>query len=214
MQADIERALDEAERSKRQFRAGVISSSEYTLRTKDTEYKMENPDLLRDTGEYFHGTSTPIEHVGYSEGTFNIYGSGLYTTMNNGVAYKYTKKGRGKQPTVYKVIETNPGPSLNLETTPATFGKAMLGTEYHSEWFEGKSLREALDEFREDSRDLGIPAGEVKGRMDAIFDKAYAMGYKSVTHYGGRLTDGVKHRVKIFIHPADDIKLKQVSSPN
>ncbi len=203
----------ESARRKSQFKAGVISSNEYALSTKDIKYRRDNPDLIEDTNEYFHGTSTPIKDVGYSGGEKNIYGSGLYTTMNSGVAYKYTKKGKGTQPIVYKIIETNPGPSLNLETTPASFGKEMLGKEYDNEWFEGKSLREALDEYRDDSQGFGIPAWEVKEDIDTVFEKAYQQGYKSVTHYGGRLTGGVKHRVKIFTHPADDIKLKQVSNP-
>jgi hypothetical protein len=162
------------------------------------------------TPEYFHGTSTPIERLDYSTGPFNIYGSGLYTTMDKGVALKYTKKGKGSKPTVYKVTEINPGPSLDLETTPATFAKETLGEEFEDEWFEGKSLREALDEFRNESSNLGFPAWEVKEAMDSIFDKAYRQGYKSVTHEGGKITGGKKHTVKIFMRPMDDVRLKRV----
>lgn len=176
-----------------------------------TETSLDVSNLGIDRLPYYHGTSTPIGDIGYSPGAFNIYGSGLYTTEDKGVAYKYTKKGKGGQPTVYKIEEINPGPSLDLETTPATFGKEMLGQEYADEWFDGKSLREALDEFRGDSKYLGIPAWEVKESMDFIFDKAYRQGYKSVTHEGGKLTGGKRHKVKIFTHPEKDVMLKKIS---
>ena len=201
---------------KAQLDAGVISQEEYDLAIKDIDYITENPALFEDTGQYFHGTSQPIEQLNYAPGMFNIYGSGLYTTMARSISYKYTKKGKGETPTVYRVIEKNPGPTLNMELIPASFAKEALGDFYTElrvtpEELSKMSLREVIDEFRNESKNLMIPSHEVIETVDSIFDKAYRQGYKSVTHYGGRLSDGTKHRVKIFIHPAEDVTLEEDS---
>ena len=201
---------------KAQLDAGVISQEEYDLAIKDIAYITENPALFEDTGQYFHGTSQPIEQLNYAPGMFNIYGSGLYTTMARSISYKYTKKGKGKTPIVYRVIEKHPGSTLNMELTPASFAKEALGDFYTElrvtpEELSKMSLREVIDEFRNESKNLMIPAHEVIETVDSIFDKAYRQGYKSVTHYGGRLSDGTKHRVKIFIHPAEDVTLEEDS---
>ena len=201
---------------KAQLDAGVISQEEYDLAIKDIDYITENPALFEDTGQYFHGTSQPIEQLNYAPGMFNIYGSGLYTTMARSISYKYTKKGKGENPTVYRVIEKNPGPTLNMELIPASFAKEALGDFYTElrvtpEELSKMSLREVIDEFRNESKNLMVPSHEVIETVDSIFDKAYRQGYKSVTHYGGRLSDGTKHRVKIFIHPAEDVTLEEDS---
>ena len=195
---------------KSQLDAGVISKSEYDLVAKDVEFLSKNPQLMEETGTLYHGTSTPIKELSsdmISTGTFNLYGTGLYTTMSKGTANIYTKRGKGGKPTLYKVIEKKPdAPSLNLETTPATFGKEVLGEMFPDSQLKGMSLRKGIDEFRAESGEWGMPAHEVIDLVDNIFDKAYEQGYKSVTHYGGMLSKGKKHRVKIFIHPATDIK--------
>ena len=211
--AEIEQLLSAQKNNKKsQLDAGVISKEEYDLSIKDINYKIENPDLFEDTGVYYHGTSEPIEQLGYAPGTFNIYGDGLYTTMNKGTAYRYTKKGKGKNPTLYRVIEKNPGPSLNIETTPAIqFGKGILSDFFTDKELKSMSLREAIDEFRNRSADEMYPAHEVIDLIANIFDNAYDRGFKSVTHYGGRLSDGTRHRVKIFTHPANDVDLVENS---
>ena len=68
------------------------------------------------------------------------------------------------------------------------------------------SLKKAIDDFRAISLVDWMPAHEVISLVDNIFDKAYRQGYKTITHYGGMLGGGKKHKVKIFIHPATDIK--------
>ena len=195
---------------KSQLDAGVISKAEYDLVAKDVAFLKKNPQLLKETGTLYHGTSTPIKELSsdmISTGTFNLYGTGLYTTMSKGTANIYTKRGKGGKPTLYKVIEKKPdAPSLNIETTPAIFGKEVLGEIFTDSQLKGMSLRKAIDEFRYEATDWGMPAHEVIELIDIIFDKVYRQGYKSVTHYGGMLSKGKKHRVKIFIHPATDIK--------
>jgi hypothetical protein len=194
---------------KSQLDAGVISKAEYDLLAKDIEFLKKNPQLLK-ADTLYHGTSTPIKELSpdmISTGTFNLYGTGLYTTMSKGTANIYTKRGKGGKPTLYKVIEKKPdAPSLNLETTPATFGKEVLGEMFPDSQLRGMSLRKGIDEFRAESGEWGIPAHEVIDLVDNIFDKAYEQGYKSVTHYGGMLSKSKPHTVKIFIHPATDIK--------
>ena len=195
---------------KSQLDAGVISKSEYDLVAKDVAFLKKNPQLLKETGTLYHGTSTPIKELSsdmISTGTFNLYGTGLYTTMSKGTANIYTKRGKGGKPTLYKVIEKKPdAPSLNLETTPAIFGREVLGEMFPDSQLKGMSLRKGIDEFRAESGEWGMPAHEVIDLVDNIFDKAYEQGYKSVTHYGGMLSKSKPHTVKIFIHPATDIK--------
>jgi len=195
---------------KSQLDAGVISKSEYDLLAKDIEFLKKNPQLLK-ADTLYHGTSTPIKELSpdmISTGTFNLYGTGLYTTMSKGTANIYTKRGKGGKPTLYKIIEKNPNaPSLNLETTPAIFGKERaFGNMFTDKELRGMSLREAIDKFRAESAEWGMPAHEIIDLVDNIFDKAYEQGYKSVTHYGGMLSKSKPHTVKIFIHPAKDIK--------
>ena len=198
---------------KAQLDAGVISKAEYELAAKDIEFLRKHPQLLKENGTWYHGTSTPIEELGYAPSMFNFYGSGLYSTKAKGMSRKYTKKGGGDKPTIYKVIEKNPKSlNLNIETTPAIFGKDVLSEIFTDDQLINMSLREAIDRFRSQSKDFGYPAHEVTELINSIFDKAYRQGYKSITHYGGRHSGGKKHMVKIFTHPPEDIKkLKKVN---
>jgi len=193
---------------KSQLDAGVISKSEYDLVAKDVEFLSKNPQLLKETDTLYHGSRKPIEELSpdmISLGSQNLYGTGFYTTMSKGAANTYK---RGKDGKLYKVIEKNPdAPSLNLETTPATFAKEVLGEMFPDSQLRGMSLRKGIDEFRAESGEWGMPAHEVIDIVDNIFDKAYEQGYKSVTHYGGMLSKSKPHKVKIFLHPATDIKI-------
>ena len=199
---------------KSQLDAGVISKAEYDLVAKDVAFLKKNPQLLKETDTLYHGTYTPIKELSpemISTGTFNLYGTGLYTTMSKGAASFYTKNrtigSKGGKPTLYKVIEKKPdAPSLNIETTPAIFGKEVLGEIFTDSQLKGMSLKKAIDDFRAISLVDWMPAHEVISLVDNIFDKAYRQGYKTITHYGGMLGGGKKHKVKIFIHPATDIK--------
>ena len=198
---------------KAQLDAGVISKAEYELAAKDIEFLRKHPQLLKENGTWYHGTSTPIEELGYAPSMFNFYGSGLYSTKAKGMSRKYTKKGGGDKPTIYKVIEKKPKSlNLNIETTPAIFGKDVLSEIFTDDQLINMSLREAIDRFRSQSKDFGYPAHEVTELINSIFDKAYRQGYKSITHYGGRHSGGKKHTVKIFTNPPEDIKkLKKVN---
>lgn len=191
---------------KAQLDAGVISKAEYELAVKDIEFLKKHPQLLKQNNTWYHGTSTPIKELDYAPSMFNIYGSGLYSTLDKSVGRKYTKKGEGDKPTIYKVIEKNPSKSLNIETTPAIFGNDVLKEFFTEEELINMSLREAIDKFRSQSKDFGYPAHEVTELINSIFDKAYRQGYKSITHYGGRQSGGKKHMVKIFTHPPEDIE--------
>lgn len=192
---------------KSQLDAGLISKSEYDLLAKDVEFLSKNPQLQKETGTLYHGARKPIEELSpdmISLGSQNLYGTGFYTTTSKGAANSYK---RGKDGKLYKIIEKNPdAPSLNLETTPAIFGKEVLGEMFPDSQLRGMSLRKAIDEFRAESANWRIPAHEVIDLVDNIFDKAYEQGYKSVTHYGGMLSKSKPHTVKIFLHPATDIK--------
>ena len=192
---------------KSQLDAGVISKSEYDLVAKDVAFLKKNPQLLKETDTLYHGARTPIDELSpdmISLGNQNIYGTGFYTTTSKGAANSYK---RGKDGKLYKIIEKNTdAPSLNLETTPAIFGREVLGDVFPDSQLKGMSLREAIDEFRYEATDWGMPAHEIIDLIDNIFDKAYEQGYKSVTHYGGMLSKSKPHTVKIFLHPATDIK--------
>ncbi|MFK5283073.1 hypothetical protein ACI3PL_26240, partial [Lacticaseibacillus paracasei] len=61
-----------------------------------------------------------------SYATQNYYGQGFYTTEAVDIAKGYTKKGRGGQPTMYRVTETQPVKLFDMEAPldPAT--KRML----------------------------------------------------------------------------------------
>jgi len=194
---------------KSQLDAGLISKSEYDLVAKDVEFLSKNPQLQKETGTLYHGARTPIDELSpdmISLGSQNLYGTGFYTTTSKGAANSYK---RGKDGKLYKIIEKNPdAPSLNLETTPAIFGKdRAFGDMFTDKELRSMSLREAIDEFRYRATEDWTPAHEVIELVDNIFDKAYEQGYKSVTHYGGMLSKSKPHTVKIFLHPATDIKI-------
>ena len=192
---------------KSQLDAGLISKSEYDLVAKDVAFLKKNPQLLK-ADTLYHGARKPIDELSpdmISLGSQNLYGTGFYTTTSKGAANSYK---RGKDGKLYKIIEKNPdAPSLNLETTPAIFGKERaFGDMFTDKELRGMSLREAIDEFRYRATEDWMPAHEVIELVDNIFDKAYEQGYKSVTHYGGMLSKSKPHTVKIFLHPASDIK--------
>ena len=74
----------------------------------DTEPKIVERDT-RGQGQQYHGTSTELGKLGEgydSYSNMNIYGQGFYTTDALDVAGGYSKKGKGGNPTRYRVIKT------------------------------------------------------------------------------------------------------------
>ena len=200
MQFAIDSQLDKAQK-KPYLDVQVQEMLKYTDASKDAGGSYE------DTGTYYHGSSADTTiNSDWSTSDLNIYGSGFYTTTSKEVAQSYTKKGRGVKPTVYRIEEINKGPSKDLETTPARlYGRGLLD-EYID--LEGKSLIEALDEFRNDSEGNFLSRSDVIEIIDNVFDRLARKGYTSVTHHGGNLTRSkTKHLVKIFLRPNRDIKL-------
>ena len=161
-----------------------------------------------DTGTMYHGTSSKIVDFNeYHTTDTNIYGDGFYSTSKPSVASSYTKKGKGKESIVYKVEEVNEIKALDMETTLAD--KDMF--DGYVDITDGMTLREALDEFRANSKANGMTKYEVTDFIDSIQKEYEAQGYNAWTHKGGTLTGGEGHFVKIYFNPKKDIKLIDVS---
>lgn len=174
------------------------------------------PDAVE--GGRWHGSSKPIDDVAagaYSgSGANNLYGPGFYTTDDVAIAGKYTKKGIGKTPTIYKVEwgGDTPAKFLNLDTTPVTPEIASSVSriiEHVDAPIEdlaavedaiktGAPIGDVYSKLRTAMSGAGLPKTEADDIFDSINYNIQNMGYDGFAHKGGVLTDGVRHNVEVY----------------
>ena len=180
---------------------------------------------------FFHGAASEfkLEEGGEFGGDgMNIYGDGLYTTDNLGIAGTYQKKNKTRGATVngitYEVVEKKPVKFFDLDkpAAPAVLDKLRGSAGYDQmrelvdtaiDEFEGTpSLAEVFDEMRAYSREFGIPAHEIQGTWLDFTDALKAEGYGGFTHQGGKLAGGGKtlHQVQIYWDPANSVDIYKV----
>jgi hypothetical protein len=165
----------------------------------------------RGKGVQYHGTSTPIAKLDeYTYSPLNIYGQGLYTTDATDIAEGYSKKGKGKQPTVYEVAPTKDLNLMDMEV-PISPEVATILIEADEDFAEildeVGNLREAYDEYR--TFDAFKSADEVQETFDTIAYNLEAKGYDGLRHIGGLKTGRPAHNVEIIFSPATTATLKE-----
>lgn len=194
--------------------------------------KGEGPKpVYRDTrasGERFHGTSNPIEQLqDYNYNDQNIYGQGLYTTDDFTTANAYTKKGGGKEPSVYKVNEKRPMKMLDLEQPPTPDVHKVLDSLGDNSWDSlgqfaheiykenpNAPLRKWFDEVRAASRSEGLSTDSVQELFQSVTDQLRDVGYDGYRHEGGNLAGRGKrtHDVKVYFDPTSSVDIAKVNA--
>lgn len=163
----------------------------------------------------YHGTSQPISKIdeGHYE-TLNIYGQGFYTTDAPEIAKGYTKKGKGKEPTVYEVSERNPVKFYDMEATMTwperKIAEDLMGWD---EMPEGISLRGIMDEFRESSAGEMMSADTVQETFEMLQARLEELGYGGFKYVGGKKTGKPPHDVRVYWHPERDVAINSTAPP-
>ena len=167
--------------------------------------------------DVYHGTSKAIGELqepgvgAYS--SVNIYGQGFYTTDKESVATRYTKKGKGEKPTVYKVsipaetesklydMEQSLSPDIQKAITPI-----LEDTDYvYSDTLDKSSnLREVYDDIRNAASDNNISADEAQVVFTSLAEVLKKQGYVGLKHKGGLISKGEPHTVRILWNPQQD----------
>jgi len=177
------------------------------------------PIDTRGQGQQYHGTSTELGEFGEGHdyySSMNIYGQGFYTTDALDVAGGYSKKGKGGNPTKYKVIKTNEANLYDLDKPLDNEALELLSesTEFGADWLEdmapNPTVRDAFDELRDWSAGEGIPADEVQEMFDSFRYLLEQKGFQGYTHRGGGFTNTNSHRVEIFWNPKDHVRLEKI----
>lgn len=176
----------------------------------------------RNSGERFHGSSSEIASVtddyALSGDSRNIYGQGFYTTDAVDISNGYMKKGKGGNPTLYKIEEINSPKMYNMEEAlPDDLKKqaeVIFGDLYRTENGEtGKpitNMRELFDEIRAESRNEGYSRDDVQEMFDSMRSTLEQRGFNGYEHVGGANTGNTAHNVKIYWTPEQHIKSTKV----
>ena len=172
---------------------------------------------------FFHGTSRPIPDGKlkpdvYGAANNNLFGDGFYTTDEPEVASSYTKKGDGKEPSLYSVKWNGSGQpkEINLEET-ANKDLREIFKNIADNSYEGYSyLEEALENnkstgvdlyqaLRSDLKENGAHAGEAAEVFQDITTMLLEKQYDVIRHVGGKFTQSAKmlHNVAIWLKPED-----------
>ncbi len=188
----------------------------------ETEPKIVERDT-RGQGQQYHGTSTELGELGEgydSYSSMNIYGQGFYTTDALDVAGGYSKKGKGGNPTRYRVIKTKNAKLYDLDQplNDETIDMLSETTEFNREWLadlpENPTVRDVFDDLREWSGSEGIPADEVQEMFDGFKYLLEQKGFQGYSHKGGGFTNTKEHHVEIFWNPKEHIKLEKIETLN
>jgi len=203
---------------------------------KPEAFAQQSRDVARDLvngffdtrggSERFHGTSGKIAALDNEHfESLNIYGNGFYTTDAADIAHGYSKKGRGGDPTLYRVEESRPLKMYDLDAPMPAEVRAIVDEQAkYSDLVELaladpvdvqkiESLRQLFDEARGFSRAEGLSADEVQESVfQPIMDEVERLGYDGFQHIGGLNTKKKPHAVKIYFNPADDLKLTEIKA--
>lgn len=181
----------------------------------------------RGKGEFYHGTSSEISELaeGMSENT-SVYGQGFYTTEDLTTAFKYTKKGRGKSPSVYKITEKEPVKFFNLDepAPPEVIRSLEDAMDYAPAVDEALaqfddlskvSTTELFDEIRAWSRTTETSRDTIQEVFEGVQEALSTKGFGGWTHKGGVLTKSKRqHQVRIYWNPTEQIDISKVRGPN
>ena len=183
----------------------TVEANEATL-TQEVKEKPEE--------KLYHGTSTPLPKTlgGYYGSVVNYYGSGFYTTSDSKIAKGYTRKGKGKQPTIYDVSQKEGVELYDMEQPIPEEHKKGL-TEAFDDFGEiideTNNLREAFDKMREEGTYEGLSALDIQEYFDSVGNYLESKGFQGLIHTGGLRTGKAPHTVKIFWNPADSVNVKK-----
>jgi len=150
---------------------------------------------------WFHGSSSPVE-LGSTYNLHqakNLYGPGLYLTDNPSVAVKYTKKGRGGQPSLYRAnIPANPK-LIDLEKplTPDVQEAFKKATGLDDLDFN-KPGKDVYTDIKQNLIDDGFTRDEADDVLDGIVYNLRNGGYDGFSHVGGNLMGDTPHNVRIL----------------
>lgn len=159
----------------------------------------------------YHGTNKTANGEAISVfdtygSNYGLFGQGQYFTDNPDVAASYTKKGKGSDPTVYKVNLAIKNPiDMDAKADTAAWGKAFPDVDFSDAIsLNGKSIsNEAMYRAAEDHYiDERLPRYDAAEIMQ---DGLRAMGHDGLTHIGGgrfgKKGDETKHRVYVAFEP-------------
>ena len=181
----------------------------------------------RGKGEFYHGTSSEISEL--SDGMYenaNVYGQGFYTTEDLTTAFKYTKKGRGKSPSVYKITEKEPVEFFNLdEPAPPEVIRSLEDASGYAPAVDEAlaqfddlskvSTSELFDEIRSWSRSTETSRDTIQEVFEGVQEALSTKGFGGWTHKGGVLTKSKRqHQVRIYWNPTEQIDISKVRGPN
>jgi hypothetical protein len=181
----------------------------------------------RGAGTQYHGSSNPdLTPDSNHYSVLNYYGQGFYSTDAIDMAGGYANsagggsgRGKGKEPTLYRVEETRPLNILDGEQpvteevrralTPVSDYNGNPIVELLRDVGEERpgSIRELYDDVRDLGTQEGYNAGEIQEVFDSINIALRELGYDGMSHEGGRLTKNEPHRVVIYFDPENDIRL-------
>lgn len=175
----------------------------------------------RGAGIRLHGTSSELPET-LQEFTYsdqNIYGQGFYTTDALDVAEGYTKKVKGKSPSLYTVEEVRPVSMYDMEAPldsqvldilrsmdDELIDHAVKATS------EDNTLRAVFNEMRAEAENMGYSRDGVQELFDGIQGELLAKGYGGYQHIGGLGTNTKPHTVKIYWNPKEQIRVTKVTS--
>jgi hypothetical protein len=182
---------------------------------------VEPDDDTIGSGVQYHGSPKPIDGPqNYTYSTFNIYGQGLYTSDSSAVVRGYSKRGKSKTATVYRVTPKADAKIYDMDAPvdDALFNQNDMGDFVSAAIEEASnggtrkpSLTQIMDAMRDLEFDFGFTAHDVQEQMEGITYTLSQMGYDGMTHEGGKFHKGVKpHKVVIYFNPADSVTLTEV----
>jgi site-specific DNA-cytosine methylase len=182
---------------------------------------VEPDDDTIGSGVQYHGSPKPIDGPqNYTYSTFNIYGQGLYTSDSSAVVRGYSKRGKSKTATVYRVTPKADAKIYDMDAPvdDALFNQNDMGDfvaaaveEASNGGTRKPSLTQIMDAMRDLEFDFGFTAHDVQEQMEGITYTLSQMGYDGMTHEGGKFHKGVKpHKVVIYFNPADSVTLTEV----
>lgn len=225
----IDRAAGLAERAKKTAQAEYQAKQELPAevaketpvvksvkKAREKKVVTVNPDKPEEaglpSGVRYHGSSMPVElgPTYYKRQDQNLFGPGFYTTDDIAIGQQYTKKGGGKEPSLYKVEWTgkNPPRMLDLEKPLPEEVHDLFQTEYN-EYFSdnldfSKPGTAIYRELKEAWAYEGLTRDDAQEAMESIVGRLEKLGYDGFAHQGG-IKGGKKHNVEIYFNPVDEV---------
>lgn len=173
----------------------------------------EEAKRASDPNAIYHGTSTKVEKLlpideGAGSGERNLYGPGFYVTAAYDVARSYTNKGKGKNPTVYKVkwLGENPPKLFDLdEILPENLREAFADGDKYMPDDLNQTAKKIYHDFKENMADDDLYSYDAYEQMLECVDRMKAAGFDGFTHIGGgqfkkkgQVVNETPHKVSIF----------------